>query len=133
MGRLAVGLKYAHQELLHMLLPRAVQSIRLGKASVQEEVLRPMLFYSFFYLAVWLALSLTMAMLCSADPRVDLQVVLSGIASCLGGVGPGFGVIAFDWSQICPAGKMVGFYAMYIGRLEMMPVFLLFMKELWRK
>lgn len=132
-GRLAVGLKYAHQELLHMLHPRAVQSIRLGKASVQEEVLRPMLFYSFFYLAVWLALSLTMAMLCSADPRVDLQVVLSGIASCLGGVGPGFGVIAFDWSQICPAGKMVGFYAMYIGRLEMMPVFLLFMKELWRK
>jgi len=132
-GRLAVDLKYARRELLHMLHPHAVHSIRLGQTPVQEEVLRPMIFYSFFYLAVWLALSLTMAALCSADPRVDLQVVLSGIASCMGGVGPGYGIITFDWSQICPAGKMVGFFAMYIGRLEMMPVFLLSMKELWRK
>ncbi len=132
-GRLLVDLKYAKRELMHMLHPHAVRSIRLGNAPVQEEVLRPMLFYSFFYLAVWLALSLVMAMFCSGDSRVDLQVVLSGIASCMGGVGPAFGAITFDWSQINPAGKMVGFFAMYIGRLEMMPVFLLFMKELWRK
>jgi trk system potassium uptake protein TrkH len=92
-----------------------------------------MLFYSFFYLAVWLALSLAMAMVSSADSRVDLQVVATGIASCMGGVGPGFGIITFDWSQIGQAGKLIGFFAMYIGRLELMPIFLLFIPELWRK
>jgi len=51
----------------------------------------------------------------------------------MGGVGPAFGIIAFDWSQIGAAGKMIGFFAMYIGRLELMPVFLLFIPELWRK
>ena len=88
-GRLLVDLKYAYNELFHMLHPHAVMSVRLGQARVQEEILRPMLFYSFFYLAVWLALSLGLAMVSAGDPRVDLQVVAAGIASCMGGVGPG--------------------------------------------
>lgn len=132
-GRLLVACKYAYYELFHMLHPHALMSVRLGETRVQESILRPMLFYSFFYLAVWLALSLGLAMVSSTDPRVDLQVVASAIASCMGGVGPGFGIIAFDWSQIGEAGKMIGFFAMYIGRLELLPIFLLFIPELWRK
>lgn len=132
-GRLLVDLKYAYNELFHMLHPHALMSVRLGEARVKEDILRPILFYSFFYLAVWLALSLALAMVSAGDPRVDLTVVASGIASCMGGVGPGFGLITFDWSQISNAGKMIGFFAMYIGRLEMMPIFLLLIPELWRK
>jgi trk system potassium uptake protein TrkH len=132
-GRLLIDLKYAYNELFHMLHPHALMSVRLGEARVKEDILRPILFYSFFYLAVWFALSLALAMVSAGDPRVDLTVVASGIASCMGGVGPGFGIIAFDWSQISNAGKMIGFFAMYIGRLEMMPIFLLLIPELWRK
>ena len=132
-GRLLVCLKYAYNELVHMIHPRAVMSVRLGDSRVQEDILRPILFYSFLYLATWLALSLGLAIVSAGDPRVDLVVVASGIASCMGGVGPGFGIITFDWSQISSAGKMIGFFAMYIGRLELMPIFLLFIPELWRK
>lgn len=132
-GRILVASKHAYSELLHMLHPHALMSVRLGRARVSEGILRPMLFYSFFYLAVWLALSLALASVSSADPRVDLIAALSGIASCMGGVGPAFGIITFDWSQIGAAGKLIGFFAMYIGRLELMPVFLLFVPELWRK
>jgi trk system potassium uptake protein TrkH len=132
-GRLLVACKYAYYELFHMLHPHALMSVRLGETRVQENVLRPMLFYSFFYLAVWLALSLVLAMVSNTDPRVDLEAVATGIASCMGGVGPGFGIITFDWSQIGEAGKMIGFFAMYIGRLELLPIFLLFIPELWRK
>lgn len=132
-GRLRVDLKYAYGELFHMLHPKALLSVRLGGATVKEDILRPMLFYSFFYLATWLALSLILAMVSVDNPKVDLLVVASGIASCMGGVGPGFGIVAFDWSQISAAGKMIGFFAMYIGRLELMPIFLLFVPELWRK
>jgi trk system potassium uptake protein TrkH len=96
-------------------------------------VLRPILFYSFFYLAAWLALSLLLAMVSAGDSKVDLPVVASGVASCMGGVGPGFGIVAFNWSQISPLGKLIGFFCMYIGRLELLPVFLLFVPELWRR
>ena len=132
-GRLLVDLKYTYNELVHMLHPHAVLSVRLGESRVQEEILRPILFYSFFYLAVWLALSLGLAVVSAGDARVDMQVVFAGIASCMGGVGPGFGIITFDWSGMSAAGKMIGFFAMYIGRLELMPIFLLFIPELWRK
>jgi trk system potassium uptake protein len=132
-GRLLVDCKHAYSELFHMLHPHALMSVRLGETRVSEGILRPMLFYSFFYLAVWLALSLGLAAISSGDSRVSLEAAASGIASCMGGVGPAFGIIAFDWSQIGAAGKMIGFFAMYIGRLELMPVFLLFIPELWRK
>jgi Trk-type K+ transport system membrane component len=48
----------------------------------------------------------------------------------MGGVGSGFGIVTFDWSQMGAAGKMISFFAMYIGRLEMMLIFLLFTPEL---
>ncbi len=131
--RLQIVLKYAYNELIHLLHPRAFLPVRVGKDSVAEDVLRPILFYSFFYLAVWLALSLLLAMVSAGNPKVDMLVVSSGVASCMGGVGPGFGVITFDWSQISSTGKMIGFFCMYIGRLELLPVFLLFIPELWRK
>lgn len=131
--RLLIALKYARNELFHMLHPRALLSIKVSGIAVKDDVLRPILFYSFFYLATWLILSLLLAMVSVGDPRVDLLVVTSGVASLMGSVGPGFGIIAFDWSQISPLGKLIGFFCMYIGRLELMPIFLLFLPELWRK
>jgi len=90
--------------------------VQVGDAPIQDEVLRPILFYSFFYLAAFFALSLSLTMVCAGDPAVDLTAALSGVASCMGGVGPGFGVLTFDWSRIPAAGKMIGFFCMYIGQ-----------------
>jgi trk system potassium uptake protein TrkH len=132
-GRLLVDLKYAYAELLHMIHPRAMETVKIGSQTVHEGILRPMLFYSFFYLATFFALALALAMASAGDPKVDLLVVASGVASCMGGVGPAFGIITLDWSQISPLGKMIGFFCMYIGRLELMPIFLLFVPDLWKK
>jgi trk system potassium uptake protein TrkH len=132
-GRLLADLKYARNELTHMIHPNAILSVKIGTSILHEDILRSIIFYSFIYLSTFLALSLALAMVSVNDPRVDLLVVTSGIASCMGGVGPGFGIIAFDWSQISSLGKLIGFFAMYIGRLELMPIFLLFLPDLWRK
>lgn len=132
-GRLLVAMKYAYNELVHMIHPHAMMQVRIGEQTVREDVLRPMLFYAFFYLATFFALSLALAMAEFQNPKVDLLVVTSGVAACMGGVGPGFGIVAFDWSQISSLGKMIGFFCMYIGRLELMPIFLLLVPELWRK
>jgi trk system potassium uptake protein TrkH len=72
-------------------------------------------------------------MVSAGNPKVDLLVVTSGVASCMGGVGPGFGILTFDWTGMSNMGKLIGLFCMWIGRLEMLPVFLLFLPELWRK
>jgi trk system potassium uptake protein TrkH len=48
-------------------------------------------------------------------------------------MGPGFGLVALDFSQISPAGGLLGFVCMYIGRLEIIPVLLLIFPGLWKK
>jgi trk system potassium uptake protein TrkH len=131
--RLLIDLKYAKNELFCMLHPNAITVVRVGRTAIKEDILRPILFYSFFYLVAFFALSLLLAMVSADDPRVDLLVATSGVASCMGGVGPGFGVLSFDWTAISPEGKMIGFFCMWIGRLELLPVFLLFSRELWRR
>ncbi len=131
--RLLVDRKYAYNELFHMRHPHTLMSVRLGETRVPESILWPMLSYSFFYTTVWLTLYLGLAMVSAGDPRADLQVVAKGSASCMGDVGPGFGIITFDWSQMGAAGKMVGFFAMHICRLDLMPVFILFIPKLRRR
>jgi trk system potassium uptake protein TrkH len=51
----------------------------------------------------------------------------------MGGVGPGLGEVAFDFSKVTPVGKMIAFFCMYVGRMEIMPVMLLFLPNLWRE
>jgi trk system potassium uptake protein TrkH len=131
--RVLIDSKYARSELFHLLHPKAILPIRVGKIAVKEDVLRPIIFYSFLYLAAFLALSLALAMVSAGNPKVDLLVATSGVASCMGGVGPAFGILAFDWTGMSNMGKLIGLFCMWIGRLEMLPVFLLFLPELWRK
>jgi trk system potassium uptake protein TrkH len=132
-GRFLADLKYTRNELTHMMHPKAILTVKIGRHALDGDVLRSIIFYSFIYLATFLALSLALAIVSINDSRVDLLVVTSGIASCMGGVGPGFGITAFNWSQISSLGKLIGFFAMYLGRLELMPIFLLFLPDLWRK
>jgi trk system potassium uptake protein TrkH len=132
-GRLLICLKYAQSELFHMIHPKAMIPVRLGSSIIRDDVLRPILFYSFFYLGTFLAMSLLLAIVEAGDPRVDLLVVTSGVASCMGGVGPGFGIITFDWSAMNAAAKMVGFFCMFMGRLEILPILLLVIPDLWKK
>jgi len=131
--RVLIDSKYSRSELFHLLHPKAVLPIRVGKITVKEDVLRPIIFYSFLYLAAFLALSLALAMVSAGNPKVDLLVATSGVASCMGGVGPAFGILAFDWTGMSNMGKLIGLFCMWIGRLEMLPVFLLFLPELWKK
>jgi trk system potassium uptake protein TrkH len=131
--RVLIDVKYARSELFHLLHPKAVLTIRVGKMAVKEDVLRPIIFYSFLYLATFFALSLALAMVSAGNPKVDLLTATSGVAACMSGVGPGFGVVTFDWTGISNMGKLIGFFCMWIGRLELLPVFLLFLPELWRK
>jgi len=131
-GRILICIKYIHKMLFHTLHPNVVSTIRLSNVPIRDDILKYMLVYTFFYLATWLILSLALTIVSANDARVDVLVATSGIASCMGGVGPGFGIISSDWQSISPAGRMIGYFAMLIGRLELMPIVLLYLPEQWR-
>lgn len=125
--------KYAHREMIHMLHPKAVKSIKMGDIIVSEGVLISVLFFTLVYLAIFFTASLTLTVVESADRSFDLLSAMSAVATCMGGVGPGLGEVAFDFSKVTPVGKMIAFFCMYVGRMEIMPVMLLFLPNLWRE
>ena len=125
--------KYAYREMVEMLHPKAVKPIRLGNLSISESKSISVLFFTLMYLAIFFAASLALTIVGSADGDFDLLSAISAVATCMASVGPGLGAVAFDFSEVTPLGKMIAFFCMYIGRMEIMPVMLLFMPDLWKE
>ena len=125
--------KYTRRELLKMLHPNVIESIRLGDKSVTESVLISVLFFTVIYLTIFFGSSLALLVAETGEKNFSLLSAISAVATCMGGVGPGLGEVAFDFSKVTPLGKLIGIFCMYIGRMEIMPVLLLFLPNLWKR
>ena len=60
------------------------------------------------YLIVFAVASLLLAIICYSDPQMNIEAILSAVATTLGNMGPGFGKMGpmFSFAYIPPAGKM---------------------------
>ena len=69
------------------------------------------------------------------DPRMTIETILSAVATTLGNVGPGFGMVGpmFSFAEVHPAGKMLLFFCMRIGRLEIVTALVLLLPKFWKK
>jgi len=132
-GRVLIVLKYAYNELIHALHPKAVVPIRMGETVVRDEIIKSVQLYMLLYLIIFLGASLLFSVTESANPQFNAISAISASAACLSVVGPGFGVVALDFSGVSALGRLLGFLCMYVGRLEIIPVIILFLPELWKK
>ncbi len=132
-ARILLILKYGKRELIEMIHPKAVKPIKMTKVTIQEDIIRSILFFALLYLIVFFFASLAIALTESGNPEFDLISAVSAVATCMGGVGPGLGEVAFDFSHITPVGKVIGVICMYVGRMEILPVLVLFLPGFWEK
>lgn len=132
-ARILLILKYGKRELIEMIHPKAVKPIKMTKATIQEDIIRSILFFALLYLIVFFCASLAIALTESGNPQFDLISAVSAVATCMGGVGPGLGEVAFDFSHVTPVGKVIGVICMYVGRMEILPVLVLFLPGFWEK
>jgi len=133
--RILLVLKSGYRELLHVLHPKAVIALRLGGISVRDEVLRPSNIFVAMYIMIFAMASLLLAIISYGDPAMTIETILSAVAATLGNVGPGFGMVGpmFSFAEIHPAAKMLLFFCMWIGRLEVVTARVLLVPEFWKK
>lgn len=133
--RLILIFKSAYRELIHALHPKAVLSVRLGEISVKDEILRASNIFVSMYIIIFALASLILAIISYSDPGMDIQSILSAVATTLGNVGPGFGMVGpmYSFAQIQPAGKMLLVLCMWIGRLEVVTALVLLMPAFWKE
>jgi trk system potassium uptake protein len=121
--------RFTLRELKRTLHPRAILPVKLGGRVVPEYILRDVQVFMLFYL-------LTFAV--GAAVVVGLgEGLLTGITAsiaCLGNIGPGFGAIGpmASFADLHPISKIVLTLEMWIGRLEVLTVLVLFRFEAWR-
>jgi trk system potassium uptake protein TrkH len=127
--------KMLRREIDQTLHPHAVAPLRVNGVVVDERALRAIIVFVFLYLGVCAAGAVGI-LVDSGLRDIELTAFQSlGVsASLLGGVGPGLGFSG-------PMGSFAGFSdlstviltaLMYLGRLEIVPVLVLFTASHWR-
>ncbi|MEM2058140.1 MAG: potassium transporter TrkG, partial [Thermoproteota archaeon] len=122
--RFLAVLEAAKSEIEKTLMPpEAVKSLKIDGRVLKEEVALKITTFFFMYIAIGFTASLIMTSL-----EGDLLGSTSGVFSAMATVGPFY----MSPLQLSPTSKVVLITCMWIGRLELIPVLILFMPRLWR-
>jgi len=131
---LLVG-KILRRELDQTVHPELVAPVRLNRERVDERAVRAVIVFVLLYIGFF-AVGAFALVLDSA--RVDLAVapldVIAASATTLGNVGPAFGFAGpmGSFGPYTDVAKLVLTALMYVGRIEIIPVVVLFTRSYWR-
>ena len=129
-ARLIILLKQAKKEIHLLFHPKAVKQVQLEGKTVEHSVVRSVNNYMIIYLLVFVSSLL----LVSLD-KFDFDTNFSAVAATMNNIGPGFSVIGpygsfagFSWFS-----KIILTIDMLAGRLEILPILMLFHKNTWTR
>lgn len=128
--RILLLFKAMKRDLLRIIHPKAVYSIRFDGKGVKEETLSEVMCFFFMYILIF-ALSV---LIVSLDGK-DIVTTISAVAATLGNIGPGLGMVgpAGNFSELSSMSKSVLSICMVIGRLEIYPILLLAVPTFWKR
>ncbi len=128
--RVILCMKYCYRELYILIHPRAVATIKLGGKTVPEDVMRSIIGFIAIYMGLFALCSVVLA-----GMGVDFVTAFTAVGSCIGNIGPGFGLVGptENFAMIPQAGKWLLIWCMLLGRLEIYTVIIFLVPEFWRK
>jgi len=127
--------KMLRREIDQTVHPEFVAPLRVNGAPVDERALRAIIVFVLLYLGVCAA-GAAVVLVDSSLRGIDLTAfqALAASASLLGGVGPGLGFAGpmGSFEPFSDVSTVVLTALMYLGRLEIVPVLVLFTASHWR-
>lgn len=128
--RILLLIRTAKRDLLKIIHPKAVYTVRLGGKAVSESILAEVLGFFFMYMIIFFAATLVV----SLDGK-DLVTTISSVAATLGNIGPGFEIVGpiGNYSSFSYLSKLVLSICMIAGRLEIYPILLLLSRQFWKR
>lgn len=128
--RIVLLLKIARREIVKIVHPRSVYSVKINGKMVDEGTLTGVLSFFFLYIAT-IAMSILIVTLEGKDLITSATAVITAISN----VGPGLEMVGpvGNFSSLSVLSKIVLSADMIIGRLEILPVLLMLSPSFWRK
>lgn len=127
--RFLLMLKYARRELFKFVHPRLIRPIRFNNKAVPDDVLQSILSFVVIYILVFIFSAMFLTLL-----GVDMISSATASIATLGNIGPGFNVVGpmANFSALPPPlGKIILINNMWVGRLEVYTVLVLFTSDFW--
>jgi trk system potassium uptake protein TrkH len=116
--------------------PKAVEPVRLGTETVDEGTIRDVFVFVLLFLVLFVLSTVLLYLDSFRTPAVSLSGLdaMSVAIATLGNVGPGFGVVGpmNSFLPFSDAAKLYMIFLMWIGRLEVLSVLVIFTPSFWR-
>ena len=130
MSRVMLMFKNIFRSIKQLVMPRSVNVVRQEGEVIPERTLHA----TANYITIYFVMIVFMTLLVSLD-GFDFETNISAVLACINNIGPGFSVVG-------PVGNFAGFsylskiiltFTMLAGRLELLPILILFSPALWKK
>lgn len=128
-SRILIYLKSIGKELAHMVHPRSVKVLRLERKAIDQETIHSVNVFLVTYILIF-----TLSVLILSLDELDLSTNFTAIAATLNNIGPGLELVGptGNFSVFSPLSKFVLMFDMLAGRLELIPMLLLFVPATWK-
>ena len=131
-SRILISLKSAVRDISSLAHPRRVKAIRIDAKPVDNQTVRNASAYFLLYMIILVS----SVVLISAFDEMDMVSTFTGVVTCLNNVGPGMGEIVGatgNFAGLSIGSKIVLSFCMLAGRLEIMPMLLVFFPSTWKR
>ena len=125
--RILLLLKQGYRELLRLLHPHGVFTVRLGKNPVPDQVIEAIWGFFAVYLILFISLMALLMLL-----GMDMTTAWSALGATLNNLGPGAGAVAQHYADVEDSVKAVLIFSMLLGRLEIFTILVLLLPTTWR-
>jgi len=122
-------IKHTRVMMRKAISPKAVIPIKLNQKPLSEGVIRDIISFLFLYILVAIFASLVLCF-----QGLNLETSISAVAATLGNVGPGLGGVgpASNYAWLPGTAKVILIICMWLGRLELFTVLMMFSPRFWK-
>ncbi len=129
-ARFLLWFKTLKKEITTSIFPNSVKRIKYDNRPVEHAVIRSANVYLFLYIIIFVG-SLLLVSLDNFDP----VTTFTSVAATYNNIGPGLALVGptANFSGMSVVSKLVLCFDMLAGRLELLPIVLLFVPRMWKR
>lgn len=129
-SRLIVLLRSIKNEIFSVVHPRGIKKIHMDGRIVEDGVIKSIQVYTMIYVMILLGSFVLVSL-----NEFDFVTNITAVATTFNNVGPGFNMVgpAGNYSAFSGFSKLILMFDMLAGRLELMPMLVLFSPRIWKR
>jgi trk system potassium uptake protein TrkH len=130
LSRFIILVRALKNELIYIVHPKSVKKVYMDDHSIDSTVVKSVSAYLSMYVVIFIASIL----LISID-EFDYETNFTAVAATLNNIGPGLGMVGptGNFGAYSDLSKLVLMFDMLAGRLELLPMLILFSPRTWSK